>query len=331
MEQIAIYSSGKPPTPDELSAFSKWLLDMRGIEGRSNRTYVDIVKRATISGNFSGAVWYLKHHRNPSVYAAVRHLLTSLGRDDLVLKWADARKSIRYAEPKPHSLPSLDDVNKVFMALPEEERMIAKFLLFSGARCCEAFETTLGDLTQTEDGSMVIQVKGKGWHQKTLPLGYLKELVAYVKESKGVLEGEKLFYTRSKATPHSKVKMFSGRLNKAAMSSIGKKFPSHDFRRIAIVSLYEMTNDLKACQELAGHKKIDTTVIYARFADKRKLRERINQSKEELLHQIEMRTPALQTLLEAKPNSASLTETSETLKSQIPESPQPKKEAQDKP
>jgi integrase len=51
----------------------------------------------------------------------------------------------------------------------------------------------------------------------------------------------------------------------------------HDLRRTAAVSLYELTKDIRAVQQLLGHQSLSTTAWYLQHADTEKIRPLVEQ------------------------------------------------------
>lgn len=224
------------------------------IIGRLERCRKDLTLEYIIS-------FMTKDQRKP-VRSALAYYLRALGMEDLVTKLP----RVKARDPILREIPTYEEFISVIKKLDEEDDMIAKFLLNTGMRCHEAFMIKLGDITP--EGIIIIETKGGGQREVRLYEEFRKELVEYLTGVKSLANGELIFFTENKASLQSKVKKFWSRLNRESVRTIGKHIGTHDFRRFYGTYLYKRTKDLQLVQRLMGHKRIETTLRYTRYATK---------------------------------------------------------------
>lgn len=222
------------------------------IIGRLERRKKDLTLEYIIS-------FITKDPRKP-VRSALSYYLKAMGLEVMVSRLP----RVKARDPIPRDIPTYEEFMTVIKKLDEEDDMIARFLLNTGMRCHEAFMVKLGDVSP--EGIIIIETKGGGQREVRLPEDFQKELTKYLTEVKGIGAGELMFFTENKASLQSKVKKFWARLNREAVRTIGKHMGTHDFRRFYGTYLYKRTKDLQLVQRLMGHKKIETTLKYTRFA-----------------------------------------------------------------
>ena len=88
--------------------------------------------------------------------------------------------------------------------------------------------------------------------------------IAYWFEAKGLAGGEWLFPSRSKKGFHITTRQYA-RLVDKWVASVGLDpavYGTHSMRRTKVSLLYKKTGNLRACQLLLGHTKLESTVRY---------------------------------------------------------------------
>lgn len=259
---------------DKGPSFSEYLENLPSLAESSAKQYNIIVKKfrkRRYSLDRDGINSFLSKDRRVVAKFALVHYAKFLGNDKLVGIIKDTK-----VKPKPkreYSIPTYDEFMKVIDRLDQEERMIATFLINTGARCGEAMNVKYSDIDTKE---CEIKLEGKGGKRLVrLSESFIQELMHYLKEVKGVLPTESIFYTDSRATSVNKVNQFWFRLNRAAWKAIGRGIQTHDFRRFTAVYLYEKSGgDIMLVKDILGHARIETTAIYTGYADKKKSRSR---------------------------------------------------------
>ena len=153
--------------------------------------------------------------------------------------------------------------------------MLAVFLC-TGIREAELANLQVGDLRQTVDGKLCLQVrKGKGAKQRCVPYGALEWCLAYVDkwlEAAGIEAGP-VFRGFYKPRTDGTRKMRKGKLSTRAVQKIVDSYPvmvdgkrtavhAHDLRRTYARRLYDEGMPIKAISENLGHADIRTTIGY---------------------------------------------------------------------
>ena len=250
---------------DILKSFYDYLNEYTSLGERTNRKYIITIKkllRKKKSLMFSDIVRFLvkRHHR--FYRAAVIHFLKFVGKEELIYKLP----KMKINETADRQIPSIEEIKKVIESLKGEKQMIAKFLLYTGCRCHEAFLVKVKDI-DWESGYVTLMTKGGKPRSILLPDKFLNELRDFVINRKGLLDDENLFKSHSNARIETKVKKFYEELNDKAAKVIGKKIGTHDFRRVYAVYVYKNTGkDPLLLQKLLRHKDIKTTMRYIQYA-----------------------------------------------------------------
>ncbi len=175
------------------------------------------------------------------------------------------------APPRPREIPGVDALLEIVRSMDKDDRQIAMFMFYTGARVHEALAVKLQDL---DAATGRVTIYGKGRLEKKPRLGKLPlEFAAEVsKEAKalGLLPAERVFWPNSQASPESRRIMFNRKLDAASVRLTGKHFEgTHNFRRVVACRLLDKTNkDVRLVQRILGHSKIDTTLKYTQYAER---------------------------------------------------------------
>lgn len=250
---------------DILKLFYDYLNEYTSLGERTKRKYVITIKkllRRRKSLMFSDIIKFLVKRHQKFYRSAVIHFLKFLNKEELVNKLP----RMKIKEPSERQIPTIDEIKKVIDSLKGENQMIAKFLLYTGCRCHEAFLVKAKDI-DWQSGFVMLTTKGGKPRSVLLPDKFLKELYNFVINEKGLLADEYIFKTHSTGRIESKVKKFYEYLNEKAIKIIGKKIGTHDFRRVYAVYVYRHAGkDPLLLQKLLRHKDIKTTMKYIQYA-----------------------------------------------------------------
>jgi len=161
----------------------------------------------------------------------------------------------------------------------ERDKAILELLYGSGIRVSELVSMDLGDVLFEEN---LIKVVGKGNKQRLVPLGgqSKKQLKYYLEKTRNHQAGKgkdksKLFLNLQ-STKLSRVSVFKLIKRLAEEAGITKTISPHTFRHSFATVLVEAGADLRAVQQMLGHKSITTTEIYTHL-DRSFLRETIEE------------------------------------------------------
>jgi len=144
-------------------------------------------------------------------------------------------------------------------------RAMLEVLYSSGLRVSELIGLTLNNL-YLDIG--FIRVLGKGSKERLVPIGTdaIKYLNIYIKEIRIHIavkpdQGQYVFLNRF-GSGISRVSVFNMIKDAVARAGISKRVSPHTFRHSFATHLIEGGADLRAVQEMLGHKSITTTEIY---------------------------------------------------------------------
>ncbi|WP_340066709.1 site-specific tyrosine recombinase XerD [Ascidiimonas aurantiaca] len=178
------------------------------------------------------------------------------------------------APKTPRNLPdtlSVEEIDKLIttvdLSKPEGERnrALLETLYGCGLRVSELISLRISDI-YFEEG--FLKVTGKGNKQRLVPLGnitqkyisiYLKELRPHVPIQKGF---EDILFLNRNGKMLSRAMIFKIVKELAQKAGIRKKISPHTFRHSFASHLLENGADLRAIQQMLGHKSITTTEIY---------------------------------------------------------------------
>ncbi|MFT5157397.1 MAG: integrase/recombinase XerD [Bacteroidia bacterium] len=157
----------------------------------------------------------------------------------------------------------------------ERDKAILEVLFSCGLRISELINLRLQDL-YLEDG--VVMVVGKGNKQRLVPIGKsaIKQIEIYlnlVRVHQPIVKVESGYvFLNQRGKRLSRVYVFKRTKELAKMAGIDKVVSPHTFRHSFATCLVEAGADLRAVQQMLGHKSITTTEIYTHL-DKAFLKE----------------------------------------------------------
>jgi len=169
--------------------------------------------------------------------------------------------------PKSREIPGSGDILAVINGLEKDDRMIARFMFYTGCRVHEAVGVKVRDL-DFKNGNVTIYGKGrirKKPRACKIPMDFSAELERYSR-TLGLLDPEFIFWPNSGASVDSRATMFRDRFRDLSVRIVGKPIGTHDIRRFYATHLYKQTRDIQLVQKTMGHARIDTTQKYTQFA-----------------------------------------------------------------
>jgi len=182
----------------------------------------------------------------------------------------------RVREPRrvPRALPARS-VRALFAICPDRRaRAIVALMVGCGLRCCEVANLDLGDWDR-DDASIV--VRGKAGHERRLPVpGEVETALVEYLVDRGAAAGPLVASVRP--TGYGVSAAYLSTLLGAWMTEAGIKHQPYDgrsahaLRHTCASDVFEGSMDLRAVQEMLGHQSLNTTAIYLRHADLRRLR-----------------------------------------------------------
>lgn len=276
-----------------LEKFAEFLTDLAPVGPATARKYLAVVRGLLAkSEKFSvdQAAQYVKKKNRIYVRAAVVKFIEFLEHEGIVQE--DEKRTSeevlagmisrlpKVKEPPARSreIPESQEILRVIDAFDKDDRMIARFMLYTGCRVHEAVGVKVKDINFVNGN---ITIYGKGRLRKKprpgkIPMDYAADLEAYAK-SLGLLEGEYVFWPDSKAKISSRATMFRDKLREISLEILGRPMGTHDIRRFYGSYLYEQTRDIQLVQKTLGHSKIETTQKYTQFATRE---QQLNQARD---------------------------------------------------
>jgi integrase/recombinase XerD len=247
LDKLELYAIELNKTPQKLNfkqlvAFLKWLAEL----GLSERSQARII--SGIKAYYSYLVLEKVIDRNPS---------TLLETPKLTRKLPDVL--------------SIDEINQIIAAIDlskasgERDKAILELLYSSGLRVSELVNLKVNDVMFDEE---LILVTGKGNKQRIVPIGSvaLKQIelyLSYYRNHVPRVKGHEAFlFLNQRGKQISRVYIFKMIQHWVEASGIKKKVSPHTFRHSFATSLVEAGADLRAVQQMLGHKSITTTEIY---------------------------------------------------------------------
>lgn len=162
---------------------------------------------------------------------------------------------------KEKTLPKIIDKDYILKCLSEikntKHLAIISLAYSVGLRVSEVVNLKIEDI---DSKRMIIHIKNaKGNKDRIVPLSQsiLILLRGYYKEYKPF---------RYLFNGQSSVKYTSGSCNKIVKKYLGKRYHMHQLRHSSFTSMLESGTDISIIQKIAGHKKTDTTRIYAQVS-----------------------------------------------------------------
>ena len=172
------------------------------------------------------------------------------------------------APKRRYSLPVVLDVDKAIhlvsktgdSALEKRDRAMLEIFYSSGIRLSELVGLDVGDI---DFSSGLMNVTGKGGKTRVVPLGSyaIDALNDWLATRSEIKYNAPLFTGRglNRISPRT----VQGRVKKAGINALGSDVMHPHLLRHSVAShLLESSGDLRAVQELLGHKDISTTQIY---------------------------------------------------------------------
>jgi len=145
----------------------------------------------------------------------------------------------------------------------ERDKAIIEVLYGAGLRVSELIDLSLSDVL-FEEGLLL--VTGKGNKQRLVPLTGtgLKQIRFYLEKTRNHQEAnENKLFLNARGNRLSRVYIFKLIKDLAARAGIKKNVSPHTLRHSFATVLVDAGADLRAIQQLLGHKSITTTEIYA--------------------------------------------------------------------
>ncbi len=179
-----------------------------------------------------------------------------------------------YTPKQERRIPSFLSVDEMFRMLeaPSQstlvglrDKAILEVLYSTGIRVSELVGLNIEDLELSEG---LIKVKGKGRKERIVPIGkkaiyYLRRYLERIKERKGELGGKDAVFLNLRGQ----------RLGQRSISRIVYKYSvvsrsvtPHSLRHTFATHLLDAGADLRAIQELLGHKSLSTTQKYTHLS-----------------------------------------------------------------
>ena len=170
----------------------------------------------------------------------------------------------------PRALPRpcrTDDLARALEAADPQMRAWLALMAYAGLRCCEVAALHVEDLLWHLDPPLlhvsrhIPHTGPKGGHERVVPLAAAAEeaLIAY-----GLPRAGAIFRRPGSIEPitasHVSVK------TRRFLDELDIKATPHQLRHWFATSVYQLTLDIRAVQELLGHANPATTAIYAGFA-----------------------------------------------------------------
>ena len=148
----------------------------------------------------------------------------------------------------------------------------------SGTRVSELINLQLSDIFLEED---YIKIMGKGNKERLVPIGgkAKKKLIHYIQKTRtnfNKISSKGYVFLSYRSKQLTRMAVFNIIKKYTTLSGISKKVSPHTFRHSFATHLIEGGANLRAIQEMLGHKSITTTEIYTHL-DKDYLRSNIIQ------------------------------------------------------
>ena len=167
---------------------------------------------------------------------------------------------------------SIDEVNKILNVIDlslksgHRDRAIIEVLYACGLRVSELINLKISDLFLDNE---VIRVLGKGNRERLVPINqsaihYLELYITHHRSKQDVKKGfEDFVFLNARGKGISRISIFNIVKALATEAQITKNISPHTFRHSFATHLYEAGADLRAIQDMLGHRSILTTEIYS--------------------------------------------------------------------
>lgn len=184
---------------------------------------------------------------------------------------AERLEAPRLAKKIPEYLTELE-INELFDSIDlstlsgHRDRAILETLYACGLRVSELTKLKISNLYFDNE---IIKILGKGNRERLVPINqsaihYIQLYLSdFRKHQKIKTKGEDIVFLNLRGGPLSRISIFN--LVKKAAIQIGlkKNISPHTFRHSFATHLYQRGADLRAIQDMLGHRSILTTEIYA--------------------------------------------------------------------
>jgi integrase/recombinase XerD len=219
-------------------------------------------------------------HLSPATRRLYRSTLVCLcrwGIEEGLLEGDPSRHLPAIREPQrvPRARPRSDVARLLLGARDERERLIVVLMVQMGLRCVEVARAELGDY---DPGARTLLVKGKGAHERTLPVpAPAGAAIGAYRDSIGWRAGPLVCDLHSARRPISApaVARIVGNLMRRTGVKVaaGDGITAHALRHTAASDVLDRCNNVRTVQGMLGHASLATTQIYLRRASLGQLRD----------------------------------------------------------
>ena len=170
---------------------------------------------------------------------------------------------------------SVKAVRALFGACPDSRgRAIVALMVGCGLRCCEVASLEMADWDR-DDGSIL--VRGKAGHMRRLPVPDEVEapLVEYLADrgyGPGPVIASRHAYRYGLSAAYLSALLGRWLTVAGVKERPGDGRSAHALRHTCASDVYKDSKDLRAVQEMLGHQNLNTTALYLRHTDLRRLR-----------------------------------------------------------
>lgn len=257
--------------------FEKFLEDLAPVGPASARKYSAVLRGLLSKSSLftlDGAIKFVKKKNRVYVRASIIKFIEFLDHENIFTEeeaavWILKIPKVKEPPGRPRQLPTMKELLEVINKLEKEDQGIGRLMFLTGCRIHEALGLKLKDV-DFKTGRIILYGKGhlrKKPRPAKVPLEFVQDLEKAAKRD-GLLEGEFLFWSNSKASLESKVDMFNAKLKKCCEAVLGRSTGSHDFRRLVATRLLEKTGNIQLVQQILGHEKLETTQRYTKYANR---------------------------------------------------------------
>jgi len=265
--------------------FRNWL-EQWDLSERTINIYcfmIDLFKKEVKEINQINCNKFIKKHNNFYTRAALIKYLEFIGKD-IKLRRVSIRKKDKLGLP---NLMRLYEIIQKIKKYNIETYYVYNILYETGARIHEVLLLKIKDI---DFDNNKIKFITKGNKERTVVISdkLSKELKKYLIEKKGLLSGEKCFFTKTKGFHNSYVrfrkvlyKLVRMRVLTDEEARLLKR--THNFRRAKINWLLDILDDnILLVKDWIGHEKLNTTQIYLDEKQKTKRIEEVNKKIKEI-------------------------------------------------
>ena len=202
---------------------------------------------------------------NATLTALRFFFVTTLERADVVTKISSV--------PRPRKLPevlSREEVTRLLAAAGNPKYRAALAVAYgAGLRASEVVALKISDIDSTRMTLRVVQGKGQKDRYAMLSpvlLAHLRSWWRYAHQQGLILDGGWLFPGQNPVNPLTAKQLNRACHAAAADTEIDKHIAMHTLRHSFATHLLEAKVDIRVIQVLLGHKKLETTSLYAQVA-----------------------------------------------------------------